>query len=457
MKKYQTPGVYIDQLKPPLPSVVQVGSAIPAFIGYTEKGPNVPTRVGSMADYIKIFGGPNNQLDTFELGNNGAVVLPAIKQTPDYRLYYMLEMYFANGGRDCFIVSAGGYGGGISNAQMQAGLALLEKEDDPTLILFPDAISPLNMDTPYDLYNSALEQCASDNNRFLICDVKTSDPSGDPVAQAAAAFRNGIGTKNLMYGAAYFPDLITTLRYRYSESEISVIFDGDNSWVLRDDKNTSTSLFHAQDGKYRDSCAQIKNAVESVCLILPSSAAVAGVYASVDSSRGVWKAPANVALSAVTAPVVKIDDRAQGGLNVSPSGKSINAIRDFPGRGVMVWGARTLAGNDNEWRYVPVRRFFSMVEESVRKSSARFVFEANDANTWLGIRAMIENYLITLWRSGALMGSTPEQAFFVRAGLGHTMTQQDVLNGKLIVEFGMAAVRPAEFIIVRFSLTMVKS
>jgi uncharacterized protein len=454
MKRYTIPGFYIEEIKFPLPSVVQVSSAIPAFIGYTAKGPNVPTRIRSMADYIQTFGGPNNQLGIFEVGNNGEVVLPPIKQTPDYRLFYMLEMFFANGGRDCFIVRAGSYDSSISNAQMKAGLALLEKEDDPTLILFPDAISPLNMDTPYDLYNSALEQCTSGNNRFLICDVKESSPSADPVAQAAADFRNGIGTKNLMFGAAYFPGLITTLSYRYSESEIRVVFDGDNSWVLRDDKNTSKSLFHAQDGKYRDSCVQIKNALESVCLILPSSAAIAGVYTSVDSTRGVWKAPANVALNAVTSPTVKIDDRAQDSLNVTHSGKSINAIRDFPGRGVMVWGARTLAGNDNEWRYIPVRRFFSMVEESVRKSSAQFVFEPNDANTWVSIKTMIENYLMTLWRAGALMGSKPEEAFFVQVGLGRTMTQKDVLNRKLIVEIGMAAIRPAAFTILRISLTM---
>src|SRR6185312_9364810 len=113
--------------------------------------------------------------------------------------------------------------------------------------------------------------------------------------------------------------------------------------------------------------------------------------------------------------------------------------------------ARTVDGNSNEWRYVSVRRFFIMVEESAKKATMPFVFEPNDANTWTKVRAMLENYLTLLWRQQALAGAKPEQAFYVKCGLGQTMTAQDVLNGTMIVEIGMAAVRPAEFIILRFS------
>jgi phage tail sheath protein FI len=139
------------------------------------------------------------------------------------------------------------------------------------------------------------------------------------------------------------------------------------------------------------------------------------------------------------------------------TGKSVNAIRSFSGKGILVWGARTLDGNSNEWRYISVRRFFIMVEESVKKATAAFVFEPNDANTWIRIRAMIENYLTLLWRQGALAGAKPEHAFFVKVGLGQTMSAIDILEGRLIVEIGMAAVRPAEFIILRFSHKMQES
>lgn len=195
--------------------------------------------------------------------------------------------------------------------------------------------------------------------------------------------------------------------------------------------------------------------VSSSLTILPPSGAITGIYAMVDNARGVWKAPANVSLSGVVGVTEIINNEEQMDLNVDVvAGKSINAIRPFTGKGILVWGARTLAGNDNEWRYIPVRRFFNMVEESVKKSTYWAVFEPNDANTWVKVRGMIENYLIQKWREGALAGATPKDAFFVKCGLGVTMTAQDILEGRMNVEIGMAVVRPAEFIILKFSHKM---
>ena len=196
-------------------------------------------------------------------------------------------------------------------------------------------------------------------------------------------------------------------------------------------------------------------AIRDMVCNLPPSSAMAGIYAMVDSSRGVWKAPANVSVANVIEPTIQFTNVEQDQMNVDvTAGKSVNAIRPFIGLGTLVWGARTLAGNDNEWRYVNVRRFFIFVEESVKKATAQFVFEANDANTWVKVQGMIENFLTTQWRQGALQGSKPELAFYVAVGLGKTMTALDILEGRMIVEIGMAAVRPAEFIILRFSHIM---
>jgi hypothetical protein len=204
--------------------------------------------------------------------------------------------------------------------------------------------------------------------------------------------------------------------------------------------------------------AAIVKAVKQKGLVLPPSGAMAGIYAKVDSERGVWKAPANVSVTMVSGPAVKITSKEQEDLNVDVvAGKSVNAIRSFAGKGTLVWGARTLAGNDNEWRYIPVRRFFNMVEESVKKSTYWAVFEPNDANLWVKVKGMIDNYLMLKWREGALQGAKPDDAFFVNIGLGKTMTAQDILEGRLIVEIGMAVVRPAEFIILRFMHKMVRS
>jgi hypothetical protein len=202
----------------------------------------------------------------------------------------------------------------------------------------------------------------------------------------------------------------------------------------------------------------ILNGVSNSMTVMPPSGAVAGVYAQVDRTRGVWKAPANVSLNNVLAPATVFTATQLDNLNVDAvAGKSVNAIRYFTGKGTLVFGSRTLAGNDNEWRYVPVRRFFNMVEESCKKSTEPFVFEPNDANTWVKIQGMIENFLTTLWRQGALQGVKPEHAFYVAVGLGKTMTSLDILEGRLIVEIGMAVVRPAEFIILRFSHKLAES
>jgi phage tail sheath protein FI len=201
--------------------------------------------------------------------------------------------------------------------------------------------------------------------------------------------------------------------------------------------------------------ANVVSGVGSLLQTVPPSGAVAGIYAFTDDTRGVWKAPANVSLDAVSDVTEFIDSSEQEDLNVdTTAGKSVNAIRPFTGRGILVWGARTLAGNDNEWRYVSVRRFFIMVEESLKKSTFWAVFESNDANLWVKVKSMIENYLIQKWRDGALAGAAPEDAFFVNVGLGITMTAEDILEGRLIIEVGMAVVRPAEFIILRFSHKM---
>jgi phage tail sheath protein FI len=243
-------------------------------------------------------------------------------------------------------------------------------------------------------------------------------------------------------------------------TDLDAIFNGLNAFINKINSSASQYQQMAQDVLY-SSHPVITNIVSSIqrkLSAIPPSGGVVGIYAKVDNDRGVWKAPANVSLSSVVGPTVFITNDLQDDLNVDVNaGKSINAIRAFTGKGTIIWGARTLAGNDNEWRYVPVRRFYNMVEESVKKASSQFVFEPNDANTWVKVKAMIENYLTILWRQGALAGAKPEQAFFVKIGLGETMTAIDILEGRMNVEIGMAAVRPAEFIILKFSHKMQES
>ncbi|HST35691.1 MAG TPA: phage tail sheath C-terminal domain-containing protein, partial [Allosphingosinicella sp.] len=157
------------------------------------------------------------------------------------------------------------------------------------------------------------------------------------------------------------------------------------------------------------------------------------------------------------APAVRYSNAEQENLNAPPSGLSVNAIRSFTGRGTLVWGARTLDGNSADFRYVSVRRTLIWLEQSIRPGIAPFVFEPNDASTWIKVRAMIENFLTNVWRQGALMGDRPKDAFFVTCGLGQTMTAQDLLDNILIVGIGVAPVRPAEFVVLTIRLEMAPS
>ncbi|RAW91410.1 phage tail protein [Photorhabdus laumondii subsp. clarkei] len=180
---------------------------------------------------------------------------------------------------------------------------------------------------------------------------------------------------------------------------------------------------------------------------IPPSAVMAGIYASVDNNRGVWQAPANVAIQGGLQPKYPVTDDLQGQYNKD---KALNMIRTFPKSSPLVWGARTLEDSDN-WRYIPVRRLFNSAERDIKNAMSFAVFEPNSQPTWEVVRRAIDNYLYSLWQQGGLVGNKAEQAYFVQIGKGITMTDVDIKQGKMIVKIGMAAVRPAEFIILQFT------
>jgi phage tail sheath protein FI len=178
-------------------------------------------------------------------------------------------------------------------------------------------------------------------------------------------------------------------------------------------------------------------------LMLPSSGFVTGIYARSDIERGVHKAPANEVVRGLTRFEANINKERQDVLN--PEG--INALRFFEGRGNRVWGARTMS-SDPEWKYVNVRRLFIYIEHSIDKGTQWTVFEPNGPKLWANLRQTVEDFLLVLWRDGALLGDKPEQAYFVRCDRT-TMTQNDLDNGRLICLIGIAPVKPAEFVIFR--------
>jgi len=678
MATYKTPGVYIEEISLFPPSVAEVATAIPAFIGYTEKAvengqslTNVPTKISSLLEFKELFGAAyTNSSIAVKLDETNNYAVTSIVADKTFYLYDSIRMFFDNGGGKCYIISVGDYvtKSTIKNGDetdpanygFRHGMKALEKYDEPTIILFPDAVLMPDKAHLNTLQQLALAQCGRLQDRVAVLDLKENQPQS--LDKTVADFRDGIGINDLKYGAAYTPWLQTSYQKEVDFSlfkgatkdssdasinleeltsdsdlnklvvsagvaitdianlntvvalmrttvvkqyntiadayasvrnpvtastdatandELNKVFDyvraavknisdlklgdattkklnGENlakdldtyaqgklkktlHALIKLEKNTDVAAITTKadsdliadygDGINEDAgwlaeydvsapagaidditgsttdytkptsketalaiavevdmlFAEVINFISDIQAAaqthrvmsqkvlyeahsiignivehikkeqskIPPSGAMVGIYAFVDRTRGVWKAPANVSLSAVRAPATPIDHFDQEDLNIDVTGgKSVNAIRTFTGRGTIVWGARTLAGNDNEWRYIPVRRFYNMVEESVKKSTAWAVFEPNAPTLWTKVKGMIENYLIQKWREGALFGATADQAFFVKIGLGQTMTAQDVLEGRLNVEIGMAVVRPAEFIILKFSHKM---
>ena len=464
MSVHETPGLYVGEVPQLPPGITEAETAIPGFVGYTATATNAalddlrfkPTLVRSMVDFVEFFGDSGAAGAVAHVSDSGGAPVVERVDPPSYHpLYFALQLYFDNGGRQCYVVSVGtrsGPGDGLpSIAALTQGIEALAQQDEVTLLVVPEATSLAPAD--YGALTTAmLAQCAAQRDRFALFDLYDGANPRVDVTASRRLFPEGGA---LAYGAVYYPYLSTTLTFPYVESPSS---GGLTSNALVRVNGSApvdvVTLREKQPVIYGIAVAALREQP----VVIPPSGAVVGAYVRSDREQGVWKAPANLQLQNVFAPVTMLTQAQSDRLNVdADGGKSVNTIRAFPGKGTLVWGARTLAGNDAEWRYVPVRRFLTVIEESISKSTQWVVFEPNDANTWAMVRASIENYLTTKWRDGGLIGTTPKEAFFVHCGLGQTMTAQDVADGRLIVEIGVAPVRPAEFIVIRISHRMAGS
>ena len=260
-----------------------------------------------------------------------------------------------------------------------------------------------------------------------------------------------------------YPDTATTPASQFGiiNSQIQKVFSAMSSAIFQV-AGLANNLLSQYNSSFENSNPDYKNLMAGIAKEasqLPPGPALAGVMTLVDNSEGVWVSPANININSVTSPTVSINNDEQASLNVDTiAGKSINAIRSFPGRGAaIIWGARTLDGNSLDWRYVSVRRTMIMIEQSIANTAFQFVFALNDASTWKTVEGMIANFLHNLWTAGCLQGASPADAYSVAVGLGKTMTPVDILEGIMRVEVKVAVVHPAEFIIITYEQEMAKS
>ncbi len=509
MAQMKIPGVYVVEKNAFPNSVVEVATAVPAFICHTERTDyagksvrNKPVRITSMAEYHSVFGfGPTS---TFNIDEKPGDVEGEGDFTQsgkeyvlnqaggNYLLCRAMLLFYQNGGGPCYIVSVGDYGADVDAGKLKAGIETLLLEQEPTMLLIPET-TLLDEPDSIRVQQSMLDHCGKMKNRFAILDIRDGyrarkHSAGDCIV----TFRAGLGTKHLDLAAAYYPWLNTSIvrdndlsfetianpevlqsliRVELGISDkvgdktpsddakkIPVVNAITSTWkdTPADDVEAEKTLLHKSLIALSPLYGQILNAVKDKLNVLPPASAMAGVYIMVDNTRGVWKAPANISLNGVVSPTVNITHDDQEDLNVSTRGKSINVIRAFVGEGTLVWGARTLDGNSLDWRYIPVRRTMIMLEESIRLATKAYVFEPNTANTWITIKGMINNFLNGIWKRGGLAGATAEDAYSVHLGLGETMTPEDILEGIVRVSVLVAPIRPAEYIEISFQQQMQK-
>ena len=403
-----------------------------------------------MREFENFFGLPFDNEITITIhknSDNEFCIVSFNELTLKYVLYYSVKIYFENGGGPCYILSVDTYQNpqqvllkqqiGSSHAGLLDGLFRLSEVTDISLIVIPEAVK-LPATEYSQLVRTALLQCHTLDNRFAIFDLYEGDVHNPDLSQSIRLF----GKQYLNYGSAYYPFVRTTMNsYINTEgSNVKVIYNG-KEYKMDQLKKLGWSVTR-----------MVKCELKNRYVNLPSSGAVAGAYVTSDKNRGVWKSPANLSLCGVMEPLVMMDKQSSQMYDVDPDhDHPVNNVRAFSGKGVLVWGARTLESIDNEERYVSVRRFLIMVKESLKSSTSWVIFEPNEENTWMKICIMINNYLTTKWREGALAGISPQQAFYVKCGIGTTMTSLDVEEGRIIVEVGLAILRASEFKLIKFS------
>ncbi|WP_457635903.1 phage tail sheath subtilisin-like domain-containing protein [Persephonella sp.] len=399
MPVYKTPGVYIKEVEIGGKPIEGVSTSVAAFIGITAGGDsytNKPTLITSWGEFVAKFGRytqteKDDQLSEEEKKRKKEIL----------NMSGSVYGFFQNGGRRCYIVKVpdttdSSIIGTDEGPGKRTGLHSLKEVDEVSIVVAPGVVES-------SIQTQIISHCETMKDRMAVLDI----PEDYDKSQAESFVENISSEKG--YAAVYYPWINV-----FVEREEKLPEDKEKRIVLEE-------------------------------TFLPPSGYVAGVYARTDAERGVHKAPANEVLSGVIGLKLKITDSDQEGLNE----KNINCIRSFPGRGIRIWGARTIASNEL-WKYINVRRLFMFIEESIEEGIQWVVFEPNDKALWDRVKQSISSFLLTLWRDGALMGSTPEEAFFVKCD-ETTMTPDDINNGRLICEVGIAPVKPAEFVIIKIA------
>ncbi len=387
MPNYLTPGIYVEEVASGPRPIEAVGTSTMGAVGIAAAAENHVNECKAIRNWSEYV-----RL----YGKDGA---------ESTYLDNAVRGFFINGGSFCYVVNVGKGGSLVGSKGKKGGLEKLEEIDEIAIVIAPGFTSAKD-------YEHVLTHCENCGDRVAILDseeevddltmllkVKTVAESSSKDKVKARSAGKGLKPRQSTHGTFYFP------------------------WVFAADAFEPSKT-----------------------ISMPPSGHIAGLWARNDAERGVQKAPANAPLRGVIGLKYNITRAEQGPLNK----EGVNCIRSFTSEGIRVWGARTLAGGASEWRYVPVRRLFNMIEESIAEGTRYVVFEPNNETLWQNIRRDIGAFLTVLWRNGALMGSTPEEAFYVKCD-SETNPPEVIDAGQVVAEVGIAPLKPAEFVIIRIS------
>jgi uncharacterized protein len=393
MIETKVPGIYIEEAPTGPRPIEAAGTSTVGFVG------EAPDPKAFLNEAIDI-----NNWSEFERK------FAAIKNPASTPLSLAVYGFYQNAQGRCYIVNIGQDKNISSETSPRKGLAVLKEIDEVAIVAAPGFTDQIH-------YNLLLEHCENLKNRFAILDApldvssvsdllngpkKSAGEQSDKTTGAAMGSKIPRQSDN-GYGALYFP------------------------WIkIQDPWNPNADLVAA-----------------------PPSGHIAGVFARVDATRGVYKAPANEIINGALGLSYPITREEQAELNM----KCVNCIRSFPLQGIRIWGARTLAGAASEWRYVNVRRLFNMIEESIENSMRWVVFEPNDRPLWESIKRDVGAFLTNCWRQGMLKGGTQQEAFFVKCD-EETNPQEIIDEGKVVTVIGIAPVKPAEFVIFKLGQSL---
>ncbi|HEU5380826.1 MAG TPA: phage tail sheath C-terminal domain-containing protein [Ktedonobacteraceae bacterium] len=408
MPTYMAPDIYIEEVSGGTRPIQAVGTSTAGFVGEApDPGQhlNEAVAINNWSQFMRNF------------------VSEGSKSTP---LSHAVYGFFQNGGSRCYVVNVGAGGSIAGGGRNRVGLEVLEQIDEIAIIAAPGYTDPAS-------YEAVLAHCEKLQDRVGILDAPENVDDITRLTQVATAKAtrgkstppatpgNG-GQTGATAGGTGNPASTPAggLRARQSDGGYAAFYF---PWITVRDPLASADLVN-----------------------IPPSGHLAGVWARTDALRGVHKAPANEPVRGALDLTYLLTRDEQGLLNQS----GVNCIRLFGREGIRVWGARTIADGSSEWRYLNVRRLFNMIEESIGTSTRWIVFEPNDRTLWKSIRRDITAFLTRLWRDGALMGRTPQEAFFVKCD-EETNPPETIDAGMVVTLIGIAPVKPAEFIVFRIS------